>query len=242
MKDDVLVLFSGGKDSFLTAAMLAEKGMSVRLFSCNNGAVAAEENLLHGAKRLQSRYGDQSVVYEGVYHTASIIQRLNRSWMYSSWRDLGEKYPHMINAQIQCLHCQAAMWVAAVAYAKAKGIPTIAAGYHDYDEFCTGCSWFSDCVSGFAKAYGISTRFPVWTESDWKDGWRRDIEMIDRFFDPAVLEPKCMLGMPARKLTDSESSEMMRFFGDWLQPKMKDLVDPLVPTFRAMNLCEKSLI
>ena len=35
----------------------------------------------------------------------------------------------MTNCQIQCLHCQTAMWVCAIAYAKAKNIKNIAAGY-----------------------------------------------------------------------------------------------------------------
>lgn len=52
--EKVLVLFSGGKDSFLTACRLVEAGKHVILFSCNNGALAK--------KRLQS----QQAFYSGL--------------------------------------------------------------------------------------------------------------------------------------------------------------------------------
>ena len=122
-----LVMFSGGMDSFITACMRAEDDGPVALVSFNGGSMVAEENLLHGVTRLQNRYGKELVQYGGIYNTSAIIARLNKDWIYKPQKELAERWPSLINAQLNCLHCQASMWSAAIAYASTRGIPDIAA-------------------------------------------------------------------------------------------------------------------
>lgn len=245
MAGTALVLFSGGKDSFLTACRLVETGNKVVLLSLNNSAVIGERNLLHGVARLQNHYGRNRIEYAGVYNTGAVISRLNKAWMEMPQRELAEAYPEMVGAQALCLHCQSAMWVAAIAYAKAHKITAIASGYRATDLFCTGRKWFVKDMEAIAKKHGISVSFPLW-DVDWdtpEDKWgtERDNEMSRRGFLPRVYEPKCMLGRPVKEMSESESSDMHRYFREHILQQMDGLVDYLYPVFQSIRLSEESM-
>lgn len=242
--DDVLVMFSGGKDSFITACRLIMKGYRVRLISFNNGAVWGETNLLHGVKRLTNRFGEERIQYEGVYNTAGIVMSLTDSWSYLTQLQLGEKYPTLINAQLQCLHCQSAMWVSAIAYAVAKDIEMICTGYRSSDVFCTGHTEFINAMSEVAKSFGIEVNLPVWNTSEWDklNGWERDNEMALFQFQPQVYEPKCLLGKPVKAMTKREKEDMMKFFDDNIKPVFVEEINHMIPVFRCMKLSSVSLI
>ena len=112
---EILLLFSGGKDSFISASREIYTGNRVILISFNNSAVIGEKNILHGVARLQRKYGDNRITYAGCYNTGAIIQSLKDKWADIPWSVLGEQYPNLTNTQITCLHCQTAMWIAAMA-------------------------------------------------------------------------------------------------------------------------------
>lgn len=56
MNEKCLVFFSGGKDSFITTALMLEQGYDVVLICFHNGSLVNAENILHSIKRLQERY------------------------------------------------------------------------------------------------------------------------------------------------------------------------------------------
>lgn len=236
-----LVMFSGGKDSFLTACRLAEIGRQVELISFNNGAVVGEENIGHGVKRLQNRYGEDKVQFVGVYNTAALMQRVEHNWVYGSWKELGEKYPGCVNAQVRCLHCQTCMWLAAIAYAKAKGIKEIAAGYKSTDLFCTGMEKWIDRIAYVAEQHGIVVGFPLWETPEWGEYPEvgRDYEMLSRGFEPCVLEPKCLIGCPVQDRVGEE--DMLRYFDDCVVVSMDEMIDYMVGVFKYIKLSAVSL-
>lgn len=232
-----LVLFSGGKDSFITACQVAEAGNYPTLISFNGGGVVAEEHLMHGVTRLKKRFS--CVEFAGVYLTVATIQRLNEYWINAPQSELGEKYPYMTNCQARCLHCQTAMWVAAIAYAKAKGIKAIAAGYRKDDDFCTGDAHYRELMSVVADNNGITLDFPVWDL--YGDNIARDLVMVRSGFEPVVLEPKCLLGTPARNdFQKAERDDMMRYTEERLTPVMQALIEHLMPIFKVLRLSKTS--
>lgn len=244
-----LVLFSGGKDSFITACMEVEQGLAntrdyvVHLISFNGGAMVAEENLLHGAARLQNRYGLDRIVYDGIYNTSSVIARLNRQWMYLTQQELGEMYSDMTNCQFQCLHCQSAMWICAIAYAISHNIHRIVAGNRASDPFCTGMKRFMDVMKEHGEKHHIVIDLPVFDKTDWDEcsGWARDNEMLLRDFNPYVLEPKCLIGSaPKFGLSYAERSSMMEYFTEHIQPKIDELIDQMILIFNSIKLSSKS--
>jgi len=90
MNMDILLLFSGGKDSLLSAARLAEDGWKVRLAIMDNGCIVGINNAMHGIRTLQDRYGKDRVVFEGIHGTAAAVQDLSDPWAAMSAQALGD--------------------------------------------------------------------------------------------------------------------------------------------------------
>lgn len=240
----VLILFSGGKDSFIAACREIQDGKKARLISFNNSAVIGEKNLLHGTARLENRYGPDAVSYEGCYNTGAVIQTLTDAWADSDWNTLGRAYGPLTNGQAVCLHRQTAMWVAAIAYADAHSIPEIACGYRKSDVFCTGQADYIDRIRSLAMEHGLVLSLPVWDDSAWTGspgGIGRDYEMARHGFRPAVYEPKCMLGRPVRPMTEAQRKTMASYFDNILLGPAREEINLLVPIFRAIRLSPESM-
>lgn len=149
--------------------------------------------------------------------------------------ELGEKYPSLSYCQARCLHCQTAMWVAAIAYAKAKEVKAIAAGYRRSDLFCTGYNRYRELMEMVAGNNRTALDFPVWDL--YKDNAERDLWMVCHGFGPAVLEPKCLLGTPSRSgLPQEEREDLARYTEEHLIPRMQVLIEYLAPIFKVLRL------
>lgn len=51
--NEAFILFSGGKDSFLSTLIMLDKGYKVNLVTFDNGCELKSKNVLIGAKRIQ---------------------------------------------------------------------------------------------------------------------------------------------------------------------------------------------
>lgn len=241
---EILLLFSGGKDSFISACREIHAGNRIVLISFNNSAVIGEKNILHGVARLQRKYGKDRIIYAGCYNTGAIIQSLKDKWADMPWSVLGEQYPNLTNTQITCLHCQTAMWIAAIAYARAKGIRQIDAGYKQSDPFCTGLSAFHQEIQALAEKHFCKINFPVLDDRAWVEspgGIERDYEMARYGFLHSVYEPKCMLGRPAPPMTLEMKQDMAKYFSNDLRQVAEDEIEHMIPIFRAIQLTPESM-
>lgn len=238
-----LVLFSGGKDSFITACRLLSKGDYVGLISFNNGALAAEKNLLHGATRLVNRYGEDRVHYEGVYNTAATIALLSKWYNKANYAVIKANIPNLTPPQVTCLHCQTAMWVAAIAYALSHKFSTVCAGYLSTDCFCTGSNVYTQFIGNLGRSYGVEVKFPIWYADSGREDWEttRSMEMLQHNFEPAVLEPKCLLGMPADKLTEGAETDLGNYYSGFLKAVAHSQVLNLERIFESITLSSTSM-
>jgi len=231
---DCLVLFSGGKDSFLTACNAIKQGYRAILLSCSNGCIVGEKNFSHGAKRLIRKYGEDRVQFAGIAFTVGGISKFNESWSYKSFSALAENYPHLSNYQVICLTCQTAMWASALAYARAKEITQVVCGYRRSDLFCTGMEEYLARIRLVAKQFGIAVDVPVW---DLVDEWERDRLMSDYGFEPRVLEASCVLGCPCKEHMSSEyQNELMQYFDFVLKRTLVERIKELTPIYRVIRL------
>lgn len=240
----ILLLFSGGKDSFIATCREIYAGNRVVLISFNNSAVIGEKNILHGVARLQRKYGKERIMYAGCYNTGAIIQSLKDKWADMPWSVLGEQYPNLTNTQITCLHCQTAMWIAAIAYAQAKGILQIDAGYKQSDPFCTGLSAFHQEVQALAEKHFCKINFPVLDDRAWVEspgGIERNYEMSRYGFIHSVYEPKCMLGRPAPPMTPEMQLDMAKYFANDLRQVAEAEIEQMIPVFRTIQLTPESM-
>lgn len=232
----VLVLWSGGKDSLLTTCKLLHEGRDVILFSCNNGSLVAEEYLGHGVRRLQAIYGER-VTYAGVYSIVSWVLQLGEWWTNTPLGEIAKDYPNLTWTHVRCLHCQTAMWLSALAYAKAKGVMEVAAGYKAMDEFCTGIQGYWECIRDVARAHGIGVRFPC---SEITTDFERDALLCQCGLYPKVFEPKCMQGTPATHLTEEAQSDLVSYTRSHLLPIMGCGVDDMCKVFNNIKLGEST--
>lgn len=233
-KGEVLVLFSGGKDSFLTVCDIVSRGYKAVLLSCQPGTIFGEPYLEYSAERLISKFGSECVEYAGVLYSGSTKMRLSESWLQSSWQMLGRVYPLLTNCQVQCLHCQMAMWVCAIAYAKAKDIPFLASGYKASDAFCTGASEYTQLVVKIAKQFERSVQFPIW---DLENNFERDMKLLQYGFYSSILEPKCMVGYPPwEEMTKEVLQQLMEYCNDILVPKMEALIPHYESIYASIKL------
>lgn len=244
IKSRVLVLFSGGKDSFLSACRLITEGHTVDLISFNNGAVANEKILVKSARRLVNRYGADRAKYLGCYNTTAVIQTLSGWQSDTPWSGLAARYPDLYDSQVRCLTCQTAMWAAAIAYACARHIPAAACGYRMSDVFCTGKDSYWKRISALAAGYKIGLLRPVWNDSVWTatpGDVSRDLEMENHCFSPVAFEPKCLIGRPAEPMGPAAESCMARYLDDVLIPAADEEIRHLAPILQVLELSTESL-
>ena len=235
---DILVMFSGGKDSFLTACRLASKGYKVHLLSFNNGCVFGEEAVRHGAQRLINRFGDR-IEFDGIYLTVASIRRFERNIMRSTVSQLNDNYGSVTFTQLRCAHCQTAMWAAAIAYCVAKAIPEVACGYRKDDLFCTGSEMYRQRMVALANKFNINVQFPV---LDSYTDTERDNELCHFSFMPQVFEPKCMEGMPAvRRLEGDEETQLLSYLKSVVFPQMEEEIKNHVPIFIHIRLTDSAI-
>lgn len=243
LEKNTLVMFSGGKDSMLAACKCVERGEFVGLLSFNSGCLVGEQCIQGCASRLVRRYGEARVRYEGIYSTWPINSRLGEWWYKTSQAELADKYPGVDNAQVICLHCQTAMWTAAIAYAVAKGFSTIAAGYRHDDVFCTGSYIYIQDLRDVAAKHNVTIDLPVWDlelpGADWETC--RDIELTNHGFYPSVLEPQCTLGRPAYHHIKDIATPLNNYFNEHLKSVMQSRIPKLRETFRHLKLSDQSL-
>ena len=74
---DVLVLFSGGKDSFLASLLMLDKGYRVNLVTFDNGQELKCQNVLVGARKIKKKFGDRVNII-GIKKTDAIFRELIR--------------------------------------------------------------------------------------------------------------------------------------------------------------------
>lgn len=202
---DCLLLFSGGLDSMLTAAKLVCSGNRVHLLCCNNGSIVHEEIFQHGVKRLQNRFGAK-VQFEGVVSTMSLLQLMRAKMDILTTERAASLYPNVRYAQFQCTLCQTCMWIKAIAVAKARGYTCIASGYKHTDDFCTGHVRYKRFVQTICAREQIDLAMPLFTMDVDVDE-----ELLLHDIMPRVYEPKCSLGLPCSKLTDTEIDQIVKY-------------------------------
>lgn len=148
--DDMVVLFSGGTDSTLAAALSAEKHGRIRLVTYDRfGLFDTEENTRRAARVLQSRYGPERVTHEVLRYDA-----LFKHISYENY--LMNLLKHRFFLLSTCGLCKLAMHVRTIVYCLDTG------ARHACDGANKGMELFPaqmDCV--LAEIRGLYARFGI---------------------------------------------------------------------------------
>jgi tRNA U34 2-thiouridine synthase MnmA/TrmU len=159
---EVLVLFSGGKDSSAVAAQLAASGYKVKLFSCiagptelsgPNGDSAPDIRVKELVEAFPNSIDSERIKYDDSYLIRKLgIERTNSTHVV---------YPLVLALAVHC---------SAICYCLKHGVKIIATGYSGYqaqkDNYIEQQPLFVKLTRKWVKSYGIEYLTPVITNTE----------------------------------------------------------------------------
>lgn len=220
----VLVLYSGGKDSMLSAMLLIEQGYQVFLVHYDNSLELGSRNVKSGAKRLEKRYGSDKVKYIGIKKIDGLFREFIREF-YNFKSDLiTEKFGKISVSQFNCLACRLSMYVESIIICKQLGINYVADGARTSQLFAIDQDQMLQLFIELFKLHNIELLLPI---KDLKDDFQEKNEFLMRGIIPKVSESQCLIGMPLNSNTVDEEilSATIKIYQIFLFPKINSIIE-----------------
>lgn len=216
---DVLLLYSGGKDSTLAAVRLHNQGYNVYFIHFDNGAMRdTDKPYLTFKNTLGLRDGYYFDYHFHSFDISKTFKDFFEKW-HSENRDILEN--GTMDSEIRCLSCRMAMYVDALFLAKTNGFKYIAEGARISQKFMLEQEPMISRLRDLAKIYGIELIFPVLTleDDDELD------ELLKNGLSAKGWESKCLLGRAAMKKTPDDENKILEYYDNTLKPKVLKLVN-----------------
>lgn len=212
------VMFSGGRDSFVSACRMLDRGYRVHLVTFDNGCMSGLNFVNHGADRLRNRYEDRILCVTAL-PIAEYFSRIRERIYERETYDIANVYPYLVLNQLNCLMCHSMMYIAGVKYCLSNGVGMIVDGGRISQGFIVEQREMVNRYKSFCQSFGIEVEFPVLNVLD--DLLIKE-EMSDRGFIPKVLETQCWVGGRLKEeLSDSQKMDLLRYFDAELEPFMR---------------------
>jgi hypothetical protein len=226
-KKRIIVLFSGGKDSFLTTCLLAEKGYKVSMVTFDNGAGLSGTNAKYGAERIIKKYGGEKAEFLGVFSIAGIWRTFVLPYRNMKPKKISDTYGELTASQFNCLTCRSAMYVWTILKAREMDVSYVADGARKNQGFVIELPCMTERFKKFFGEFGLNLLFPVLgLTSDWE---LKNL-LLARGFVPKVIEPQCLLGVPLDETPDQEVQEAtVSYFDQVIVPRARQLIDDIFP-------------
>ncbi|SYZ71927.1 conserved hypothetical protein [Candidatus Zixiibacteriota bacterium] len=221
---EAILLFSGGRDSFLAGCYLMEEKYKIYMVTFENGVGLGAHNAEHGAKRIIKRYGKNRAEFLGVHSVAGIWREFILPYFNLKPSEISKEYGELTISQFHCLTCRSAMYIWSAIKAKQMGIKYIADGARKDQGFVIE---LPNMIEGFKKMfleYSIELLLPVW---DLDSDWERKNLLLLRGFIPKTLEPQCLIGvsLPDGIMPDKEIQKAVRkYFDKIVLPRGRKLI------------------
>lgn len=216
---DVLLMYSGGKDSTLTAIRLVKMGYQVHFIHFDNGYMRDTNKPFLTFQKTFSRLEG----YHFPYQFSSVNIKDEFESLFKNWKsDSNCKVEHgSIDSEIQCLSCRSAMYLTAIAIAQYYGYKYIAEGARISQKFLIEQPIMLDRFKELATQYGIELLFPVLTlEND-----KVEIEeLLQAGFSAKSWESKCLLGKEAKSKTSKDNKEILAYYDTYIKPTAKQKI------------------
>ena len=220
---DLLLMLSGGRDSFLSACRLIEQGYRVHMVTYDNGCMSNTCDAKAVADRIITKYGSSRALFIGVRSVAANLYRLQEPYLYKTIGESRKNYPHLRPAQLPCLACHTGMYLESIAYCRVHDIPYMAEGARKSQKFFVELPEMVKRYKMLAEKNGISLILPVYhLASDWD----RKLELADRGYVPKTLEPQCWIGCPLKTdLSSYEIDSLGDYYDNEMEPRLQSLID-----------------
>lgn len=168
-RNETATLFSGGTDSTLTAALMADKYDKIHLITYDRFAFSSVMNPMVNVKKLRDKYGEDKFDFHVIK-----VEKLTRFVFY-------ERYLHNIRKHgffllTICGLCKLAMHVRTVIFCLENGIPNVCDGANQ------GMHLFPAQMASVINEYGnMYTRYGItYTNPVFKYEGPQDLEFTDR--------------------------------------------------------------
>jgi len=215
-RNKVLVHYSGGLDSNLSAARLALKNYEVYLVTYDNGLTIHPEVASLPAKLLKKRFPNQIISHD-IIPIYGLVKRVALNNIEEDFKN------HKRN--LICMACKLAMTTESVIYAKSHNIGLITDGYNKRQgEWPEQMPEAIEEVKKFLQSYGIEYMNNVY-EKVTKDSVKQ--ELLDLGLIPKSIEGACMIGGTFSLPTPNEVVDYIRqkrpILDEYLKDRLKDL-------------------
>ena len=222
--DKVLVLFSGGKDSFYLTLLMLEKGYNVKLITFENGCGLKSENAIQTAERIKEKYGNEKVEILKVQKIEAIWRAFLKLFYNKKTSEILKEYGEITISQFNCLSCRLSMYVRSIILCNKMNLKLVVDGAREDQLYGIEQELLLKRFKAFFDKYNIKIDFPL---KDFKDDFELKNQLLIRGFVPKTLEPQCLLGMPISKkdITSDILEATAKTFDKLLLKKAQELVE-----------------
>ncbi len=215
---DVLLMYSGGKDSTLSAIRLHNAGYNVHFIHFDNGHMRdSDKPYLTFKKTFEGKKG-----FSFDYELSSVnIQNLFKTYFYQWEHDLMrnkvDKNDRALTSEIRCLSCRMAMYTALIKIAKDKGFKIIAEGARISQKFMLEQIPIIERLKKLAEDNDLELLLPV---LDLEDDKLEIEELLANGYSAKTWESKCLIGQPAKDKTEEDENRIIEYYEKELIPKV----------------------
>lgn len=220
--EKILILFSGGKDSMLSAILLIEQGYEVILVHYDNSFELGSENVKNGYKRLVKKYGGDKVKYLGVKKVDAIFRIFVKDFYNLRVDEILKEYGKISFSQFNCLACRLAMYITTIILCKQLDISYVADGARKSQLFAIEQDEMLNLFKDLFKKYNINLLLPV---KDLENDFEEKNELLVRGIIPKVSESQCLIGMPLNVKDDEILIASINVYKILLYPKINDIIE-----------------
>lgn len=208
---DVLLMYSGGKDSTLAAIRLHNEGYNVHFIHFDNGHMRDQDKpYLTFKKTFQDKEG-----YFFDYELSEVnIEDLFETY-YSNWNHT--LIDPLLTSEIRCLSCRMAMYTTLIRIAKKEGFKYIAEGARISQKFMLEQIPIIERLTKLAQSNGIELLLPV---LHLYDDEKEKQELLDNGYSSKTWESKCLIGKPPKDKTEQDEKIILDYYEKELIPKL----------------------
>ena len=218
----VILMLSGGRDSFLAACRLLDESPDYCLYmvTYDNGCSYCSDNARYVAERIIAKYGDARAKYLGVYRIGCVIREFFSPYFNMKPEEQKQRFFGLTPSQFHCLICRTSMYIFSIWIALMNDASYIAEGGREDQEFVIELPGMAkERFPELVNSVGLDLLLPVY---ELDDNWVRDNELLARGYLCKCLEPKCLIGYPINKSVDESVIEGVHAYYDQvILPRIK---------------------
>ena len=231
-KKIVILMLSGGRDSFLAACRLLEspEQYCVKMVTYDNGCSYQSGNASKVAERIIAKYGGDRAEYLGVRKISGIIREFFFPYFNMKPVDQSAAYSGMTPSQFHCLICRTSMYIYSIWLAEQEGAQYIAEGGRENQQFVIELPGMAkQRYPQLVRKAGKELLLPVY---ELDDDWERDNELLRRGYLCKTYEAKCLIGVPINGSIDQSVIDGVHAYYD----------EVVLPRIEKLKLFEKNVL